>query len=739
LKSLKYKKYFVKTPNIELLYRISIVLIAYILTIITIIPSHIQRVHLPTVGETVDEALIIKQDTRYKNDVETEKRIEYAKLKTSPVFDMPILTLEKAEQTVKNIFSFIRISQDEKVSMDDMYYAFINRFNIEINKNMFSNIVLNKNNIDYENKLLYLVNYFYDKPVLSISNITDEIAQLIDNNGILVNRRDNYLETYYIMEKDDMLFLEDLSYVVTGVIESEFFDLNRAEVNILSTFINVFLSDNIFYNANATIKVSKNLMESIPPVYVNLKKGYTILEAGEKVTEDKADLILRIYSDTNIYNIVELISNALLILLIFVFLGFILVYNKLDLYTNIKKYTFVVFEYIVIILILYVTIHHWIYLFENTYIPFYIYTFIPMFSMINVLLGTRKEVSIALTTSLCLLMGSITSANVSETFILFVVSVLASIFAKNINKRGSILLIGVLIGVSYMAVSVLNVLNYTEVSITHMTLILSFLSGIVQSLAIMTFLPIFEYVLNTATIFKLQELADLNNPLLRELQKKAPGTYNHSIDLGTLVETIARDIGENPKLACVSGYYHDIGKLENPLFFIENTNINENRHNGLKPTLSASIIKSHVKTGVEIAKKHKLPIEVINAIKEHHGTSFIRYFYYKEIEENPNVDKTLFVYPGPKPQSKITAIIMLIDSIEAASRTLLQPKREDIENLIKTIINDKIVTGELNDSGLTLNDIDKIEKLTFKQVIMSFHERIKYPKIEEKKVAKNNS
>ena len=346
MKSLKYKKHYAKTPNIELFYRIFIVFIAYILTIGTIIPSHIQRIDLPIVGETVDEPLIVKKNTRYKNDVEMEKRIEYAKLKTSPIFNMPSSALENSERTIKNIFSFIRISQDEKVNIDDMYYAFINRFNIAINKNIFSSIVLDRDNINYESKFLYLVNYFYEKPVLSRSNITDEISELIKNNGILINRYDNYLEEYYIVKKDDILFLEDLK--IKPIIKSEFDYLSKANINTLTTFIQTFLSDNVFYNANATLSLSKDLMESVDPVYINLKKGYTILEAGEKVTESKANLILHIYSDISVYSIIKLISNALLILFIFAFLGFILVYNKLELYTDIKKYTFVVFEYIII-------------------------------------------------------------------------------------------------------------------------------------------------------------------------------------------------------------------------------------------------------------------------------------------------------------------------------------------------------------------------------------------------------
>lgn len=738
MKFLKPKKYNVKTPNIELIYRVFIASIAYALTIIAILPSHIQVVPPTTIGEVVEVPLIVKKDTRYKNNAETENRIEYARLQTSPVFDIPLNGTQEAKKNIKSIFAFIRIAQDEKVSINDMYYNFISKFNIAINKNIFINIVKDSESIDYESKLLSLVNYFYNRPIISKANIRDETKTLIANNGILVNKYTDYIKEYYIVKNSDIFFLEDLSPNMVSIVESEFKTISATSINTLSDFMNAFLKDNAFYNANKTLARSEENQSNVEPVYTTLKKGYTILEEGEIVTEDKINLIAFIYSNSGIYYIINFISEALLILFIFIFVGFTLIYNKLDLYKDIKKYTFVIFEYAIIILILYFTNNYWIYFLDDTYLPFYIYTFIPMFSMINVLFGTRKEVSITLTTSFCLLTASIASANVLETFTLFTVSVLASIFAKNINKRKSILLIGLLIGLSYVIASILNISSYDNTKITYVTLLLSLLTGILQSLAIMVFLPIFEYILNTATIFTLQELADLNNPLLRELQKKAPGTYHHSINLGALVETIARSIGEDPKLACVSGYYHDIGKLENPLYYIENTTKRENRHNGLKPTLSASIIKSHVKLGADIAKKYRLPKEIINAIKEHHGTSFIRYFYYEALKENPDVDKDLFTYSGPKPQSKITAIIMLIDSIEAASRSLDNPKREDIETLIRQIINDKIVSGELNDSKLTLNDIDKIQKLSFQQIIISFHERVKYPDMENKKGPKTN-
>ena len=334
-----------------------------------------------------------------------------------------------------------------------------------------------------------------------------------------------------------------------------------------------------------------------------------------------------------------------------------------------------------------------------------------------------------ITLCITLLAANVAQAGIFEISALFVISVLASILAKRIHNRYSIIFIGLFIGAYLSLMCLISMLLNDNIKINYITFIFAFVSGFTQSILVMIFLPIIEYVLETATIFRLQELSDLNNPLLRKLQMNAPGTYHHSISMANLVETIAEEIGEDARLACVSAYYHDIGKMENPLYYIENTNKTENRHNKLKPTLSASIVKAHVRLGVEIAKKYRLPKEVIAAIKEHHGTSLIKYFYVEALKENPDVDVNLFTYPGPRPQSKITAILMILDSIEAASRSLDSPRREDLEMLIEHIVDDKMANGELNDSGLTLKDIEIIKKISFQQIIASLHERIKYPEL----------
>ena len=324
-----------------------------------------------------------------------------------------------------------------------------------------------------------------------------------------------------------------------------------------------------------------------------------------------------------------------------------------------------------------------------------------------------------------------TQSGIFETFSLFIGSIVVSIISKRINNRNGVLLLGFYLGIYLSVISLINMFLINDIRFDYILFALSFVSGLIQAILVMIILPVCEYLLETASIFKLQELADLNNPLLRQLQMNAPGTYHHSINMANLVEIIAEEIGEDGRLACVSAYYHDIGKTENPLYFIENTNREENIHLKLKPTLSASIVKSHVRFGVEIAKKYKLPKEIIAAIKEHHGTSIIKYFYVEAYKENPNVDISLFTYPGPRPQSKITAILMILDSIEAASRTIDIPTRENLERLIENIVNDKMAQGELNDSGLTLKDIEIIKRISFQKIIVSLHERIKYPELPE--------
>lgn len=269
-------------------------------------------------------------------------------------------------------------------------------------------------------------------------------------------------------------------------------------------------------------------------------------------------------------------------------------------------------------------------------------------------------------------------------------------------------------------------------------------NGFICTILVMFLLPIFESLFDVTTNFTLMELSDLNRPLLRRLVLEAPGTYHHSLMLGNMVEAVAADVNANSLLARVMAYYHDIGKLAKPGYFFENKGDDVNKHEQLTPTMSALILASHVKEGIELAKKEKLPKVITDAIREHHGTTVMAYFYQKALEydshDSVNVDD--FRYPGPRPHSKETALVMLADSSEAAVRSLKEPTAPRIRAIVTRIIEARMNDGELDQSGLTLNDIAVIREKFIQLLTGIFHPRVQYPDQEEagkKQAGENNS
>jgi len=261
----------------------------------------------------------------------------------------------------------------------------------------------------------------------------------------------------------------------------------------------------------------------------------------------------------------------------------------------------------------------------------------------------------------------------------------------------------------------------------------AFFGGILSSLVTMMFIPFLETVFNYTTDVKLLELSNLNHPLLKEMIVKAPGTYHHSLVVGSMVEAAAEEIQANPLLAKVSSYYHDIGKTEHANYFIENQRMGNNPHDNLSPNMSKTILIAHVKDGVELGEKHKLGKPIIDVIRQHHGTTLISFFYHKakEAEDSDidNVSEAEFRYPGPKPQFKEAALSMLADSIEAAARSLDEPTPVRLQAIVKNIIHAKFMDGQLEECNLTLRDLSVIEDAFVRILLGIYHQRIDYPSV----------
>ncbi|MGE3974974.1 MAG: HD family phosphohydrolase [Bdellovibrionales bacterium] len=331
---------------------------------------------------------------------------------------------------------------------------------------------------------------------------------------------------------------------------------------------------------------------------------------------------------------------------------------------------------------------------------------------------------------------------VDESFTFFIFSVVTGVAAaRGVYKcrtRSAIYWAGLRTGaVGAVLVGALTVVlgmdsdNVLHLVTWHMSM--AMMGGILSSLICMMIVPLFENVFNYTTDVKLLELSNLNHPLLKEMIVKAPGTYHHSLVVGSMVEAAAEEIGANPLLAKVSSYYHDIGKMEHSGYFIENQKPGINPHDHLSPNMSRTVLIAHVKDGVELGEKYKLGKPIIDVIGQHHGTTLISFFYHKakEMEDSAlySVSEEEFRYPGPKPQIKEAALSMLADSIEAAARSLDEPTPVRLQTIVKNIIHSKFMDGQLDECDLTLKDLLLVE-LAFNRILMGIHhQRIDYPKM----------
>jgi len=324
------------------------------------------------------------------------------------------------------------------------------------------------------------------------------------------------------------------------------------------------------------------------------------------------------------------------------------------------------------------------------------------------------------------------SHDVTFTVFAFFSSVLAAFFARHCENRNTVLKAGVYSSViANFLILLLSTLSEGESENIIIRMGLVFFSGISSSFLTLGLLPMVENLFDYTTDIRLLELANLEHPLLEQMMVNAPGTYHHSIIVGNLCKAAAEKIGAHPLLARVGAYYHDIGKLRMPHYYIENRQGFEDAHKNLTPNMSALIILSHVKEGVELAEKYRLGKKIKDIIQQHHGTSLCAYFFSRAKEnENPDlhvIEEKDFRYPGPKPQTKEAGIVMLADQVEASSRVLEDPTPKRIENHVQKIIENVFLDGQLDECELTLKDLYAIQKSFTSILTAMFHHRVEYP------------
>ena len=506
-----------------------------------------------------------------------------------------------------------------------------------------------------------------------------------------------------------------------AVSEVEKLNLNADLIGVLKEVVEKQINPNFFYDDEKTQQMIDEAKKNITKV--TIKQNQIIVKEGVPVTQDQLDILsdLGMLDDNKGSNYIYVYMILALFLSSILFLQYNYVSrNYKEIYNNTKKLIL-----ISVINLGSLALARVVGSFSPYLIPF---ACAPM--LLTLLLNYKISMFISILN--IILISAVNSFDVQVIIVGIVSSLLGATLLKKMQQRNDLIYstgyIAVVSAILTLSTGILISSNVVEVLLKSGVAIIG---GILSGVLALGILPFLEGSFNEVTTLKLLELSNPNNVLLKKLLMDAPGTYHHSMLVANLAEMASEEVGANSVVTRIGAYYHDIGKTQKPYFFGENQMGGDNPHNNLNPELSAKIIISHVKDGIELAKKYNLPSVIQDIIAEHHGTTLVKYFYYtvKNNSENPDeVKEEDFRYSGPIPSSKESGIIMLADSVEAAVRSIKEPNEDKIKEMVNNIINDKLSLGQLNNCNLTINDIEKIKKCFLTALNGIYHHRVEYPK-----------
>ena len=504
-------------------------------------------------------------------------------------------------------------------------------------------------------------------------------------------------------------------------------ELNDPDSSLLTLIINQSLVQNVFYDVEKSNAVRIELLDRVSTTHGLIQKGELIISTGELVNPEKYQMLLSLKrdyeqdlggSESQLYII---IGNSLLIILLFLiqFL-FIIIYYR-NTFDSVKQVVLILLSQLALILIA-------LYVFRN----FPQWTYMIPFAILPILIAVfiNKRVAIIIHLVTVMILGFYAPNSFNFFYTQFATGLIAVFSVGELSKRADLFKASLLIFLTYMTVYV-SMLFVQEGSLDNISYVfIGYLAG--SSILVLLAFPLiflYEKLFSMVTPLTLLELSNTNNPLLRELSTKAPGTLQHSLQVANLASEALYEIGGDALLARTGALYHDIGKMKNPLYFIENQSSGYNPHDELSYEESARIIIGHVIDGIEMARKARLPEQIIDYIRTHHGTRRVEYFYKleKKLKQGMEVDESEFKYHGPIPFSRETAVVMMADSIEAASRSIHKPDEQKINDLVENIVGSLMENDQFVNADITLREINTVKKVLKKKIMNINHIRIAYP------------
>lgn len=618
-------------------------------------------------------------------------------------------TIKKGKEALENEIEAIKNEAIPFYDLNtDLPIAVLTEFSFQLDANFPDSVSVSKNKVKEIG--LNIINYIYEKGVIN-NNVIEA------NNSIIYLKKENEINEVVVSQ---LIQQNEIKTIV-----EERTKRDPIITPILNQIIVSISTPNVTYNETLTKSSIKDAEAQVNPNKGIMEKGARIIAKGEVVEGEKFQLLeslqeeyqSQVWSKNNYYWL--LFGYSMLVSLVFVMMFLFLKKYREEIYTNNTKVSFIFFNIILMVFLTTMVVEY-----DTSYI------YILPLCILPIVIKSFFDARLGLFTHVLtlLLLGFIVPNSFEFLFLQIIAGIVTILTVSELYKRanlfisvGQITLIYIL---GYIAFFVIQEGNISQIELKNLWYFM--ICGLITLFAF-PLVYIYEKLFGLVSEVSLLELSNTNSKLLKELSDKAPGTFHHSLNVANLCEAAANEIGANSMLARVGALYHDIGKMGNPTYFTENQLNQINTLDELAPKESAKIIVNHVIKGIEIARKNNLPDRIIDFIRTHHGTNTVYYFYKKELENVGSANQADYSYPGPKPFSKETAILMMADSVEAASKSLKEPSSSKIDNFVENIVNDQMSNGQFLNANITFKEIETIKKVLKKKLNNMYHLRVEYP------------
>ncbi len=738
--------------------RWGILVLFIILFIIILYPSLIITQHRYILGDVVERDIKASRDFFIEDRMATEKNRQQAMADVLTVYDLDANLAQALTRNVKQAFDDLRgviesersnplqelalpsqtgqiLPDKAKPSAQTLIWEkqaqFEETIGIRVSKGAYQALAQEAFSADIADLIVKILTSILTNGVVT----NKEILLKEQDKGILL--RDVTTKNERIVYNLNQFYgLNQAKALVRSISQLDLQDLDYTLKNLVVDFVQELIQPNITLNRSETQERQNIIAAEIKPVLYKIKAGEMVLREGSLVTEFDLLKMDALQAQTQKEQILLSSFGAALLLMCLLITTYILHLNHPGLMSNYhnKNLLLIASLGLTFFFLAEVSASFPDLLSRNSAVSIpqsSIYFGIPLASaamIICLFLGQAVAVPMALVMAIGF---AFIFQNSFEMFVYFLVSgTMAAYWLRSCRERKMFIVAGAKLGLLNIMLATAIHFYTGELSTTKLIWdwAFAFMGGIGAGIVTAGIVPLVEIAFDYTTDITLLELAHLDRPIIRRLMIEAPGTYHHSVIVGSLVEAAAAEIDANPLLAKVCGYYHDVGKIRKPLYFIENQTESKNRHDKLAPSMSSLILIAHIKDGVEIARENKLGQLISDTIRQHHGTSIIKYFYEKAKQKKGaaavNIDD--FRYPGPKPQTKEAGLVMLADVVEAATRTLDNPTPSRIQGLVQKLINQIFSDGQLDACELTLKDLHNIAKSFNKILYGIHHHRIEY-------------